>query len=215
MYRIPTLSAATWLVFLAASPQLKAQLPCDEKVTSSIHIDSGHPWRPPFGLDRVGKPITVVVDLSAPTRPLQEYYLAGFRSGHELERHVLNLSQTKDTFTATTSLGQYPDEVVLSAKCRYQGEATELRPVSSQTAKQWKPTRLPRPDKLISPRRPRHDSTPGGLAALSCRAEDDRRSRGDFIRPGDAGLPVKAWFESSKKPVEGNTETRTAYAPGR
>ena len=35
-----------------------------------IAIDPGHPWRPPFGLDRVGRPAVIVVQASAsgPTR---------------------------------------------------------------------------------------------------------------------------------------------------
>ncbi len=31
-----------------------------------IRLDPGHPWRPPFGLDRVGRPVTVVVEATAP-----------------------------------------------------------------------------------------------------------------------------------------------------
>ena len=49
MRRTTILSAATWLVFFAAAPQLEAELPCDEKVSPSIHIDPGHPWRPHSG----------------------------------------------------------------------------------------------------------------------------------------------------------------------
>jgi hypothetical protein len=203
MHRTPTLPAAAWLVFFAAAPQLEAQLPCDEKVTSSIHIDSGHPWRPPFGLDRVGKPITVVVDLSAATRPLREYYLAGFRSGHELERHVLNLSQTKDTFTATTSLSQYPDEVVLSAKCRYQGEPTKL----SQY-----PVKLPameadaiaKPDKLINPVDLGTILPPADWLLLAAGQKTIIEVAAISYDQAMPDCRVKAWFESSKKPVENN-----------
>src|SRR5947207_3284251 len=113
MHRPTILSAGALLILFGAAPQLKAQLACEEKVTSNIRIDPGHPWRPPFGLDRVGKTLTAVVELGSATRPEREYYLAGFRDGHELERHVLNLSQGKDSFHATISLGSHPDQLVL------------------------------------------------------------------------------------------------------
>src|SRR5262249_47240982 len=30
-----------------------------------VRLDRGHPWRPPFGLERVGRPITAVVEAAA------------------------------------------------------------------------------------------------------------------------------------------------------
>ena len=33
-----------------------------------VRLDRGHPWRPPFGLDRVGQPIAVVIESSAASR---------------------------------------------------------------------------------------------------------------------------------------------------
>lgn len=85
-----------------------------------------HLWRPPFGLDRVGKPITAVVEVHAEQRPIREFYLTSLRDGHSLERHVLNLSGAKTIFSDSTMFQTYPDELVLSAKCRFQGEETEL-----------------------------------------------------------------------------------------
>src|SRR5262245_6530835 len=56
-----------------------------------IHLDTPHPWRPPFGLDRIGQPITAVVDSSArPDRA--SYVLAAFSNGIETRRYVVKFS---------------------------------------------------------------------------------------------------------------------------
>src|SRR6185437_12190575 len=112
--RCPSLVCA--FLLLAGAPASQAQISCDDQVTPHIRIDEGHRWRPPFGLDRVGKPITAVVDLAADRRPVREYYLSGLKGGRETERRVLNLSAGKGTFTASLSFPSHPDELVLSAK---------------------------------------------------------------------------------------------------
>ena len=53
----------------------------DEKVTAQIRLDSQHPWRPPFGLERVGQPLTAVVEVTAEERPHREYWLAALVGG--------------------------------------------------------------------------------------------------------------------------------------
>ena len=50
-----------------------------------LRLDPGHPWRPPFGLDRVGRPIGVVVE-STGKPPEASYALAAFRDGREVSR---------------------------------------------------------------------------------------------------------------------------------
>src|SRR5256885_16836960 len=108
------------LLSTVAVVQAHAQLPCEEeKITPKIRLDDGHPWRPPFGLDRVGRPVIAVVDIAAATRPLREYYLTGFLNGQETERHVLNLGQSQASFANTASFADtvsfpsHPDELVL------------------------------------------------------------------------------------------------------
>ncbi|HVW85912.1 MAG TPA: hypothetical protein VHB50_14580, partial [Bryobacteraceae bacterium] len=189
------------LIFTAAALQAHAQLPCEEKVAAKIHLDEGHPWRPPFGLGRVGRPVTAVVEISAASRPLREYYLTAFQDGHETARHVLNLGQSGGLFTDTTSFPSHPDELVLSAKCRYQGQDNELL---------REPVRLPdfeadaiaRPDKLVNPVDLGTILIPADwlLIAAGQKAVIDVAAiswRRDF-----SGAHVKAWFESSGKATE-------------
>lgn len=201
MHRPTILSAVALLVLLGAAPQLEAQLACEEKVTPSIRIDPGHPWRPPFGLDRVGRALTAVVDLGSATRPLREYYLAGFRDGHELERHVLNLTQGKDSFNATVSLASHPDQLLLSAKCRYQGETTELMRY---------PVKLPdleadaiaKPEKVINPVDLGMILPPADWLLLASGQKAIVEVAAISYHQARPDCRVKIWFESSKKPVE-------------
>lgn len=106
---------------------------CARKVSATISVDQGHPWRPPFGLDRVGQQPAVRLELTMPQDlPVREYWLVGYREGKEVERHSIT--------TALTYLPPYtvpfyapPDEVALMARCRLGAEAEEI----ARTALAW------------------------------------------------------------------------------
>ena len=62
-----------------------------ESLPFRIRLDHGHPWRPPFGLERIGGPIRVVVE--AKEKPLERLYtLSAARGGREVGRTVLRFS---------------------------------------------------------------------------------------------------------------------------
>ena len=50
-----------------------------------VRLDSGHPWRPPFGLDRVGRPIAVVVESSEKPESAS-FTLTALWKGKEIQR---------------------------------------------------------------------------------------------------------------------------------
>ena len=110
---------------------------CNETVKAvAVTIEEGHAWRPPFGLDRAGRPITVGVEIESDQRLLREYYLAGYVNGQETERKVLSI--IRRTFGRKTSaealhggvakaiLETYPEEIALYSRCRFEGEDLEL-----------------------------------------------------------------------------------------
>jgi len=103
---------------------------CDETVTGQIRIDPGHPWRPPFGLDRIGRPLTAVAEISAAERPYREYWLSAYRGGKEIDRQLFHLTGShltgKSPYTGTANFSEFPDELVLFARCRFQGELAEI-----------------------------------------------------------------------------------------
>jgi hypothetical protein len=66
---------------------------CTEKVSAQIRVDSGHPWKPPFGADRVGAPPVAHVALATQKATKREYHLMAYRDGREVERHKLIFSR--------------------------------------------------------------------------------------------------------------------------
>ena len=67
-----------------------------------IRLDTGHPWRPPFGLGRIGRPITVLV--SASQRPEGEkYVLTVLSRGKDVGQHDVRFSTDPPTRLACRS----------------------------------------------------------------------------------------------------------------
>ncbi len=182
-----------------AVPMLAAD--CDEKVIGQIKVDAGHPWRPPFGLDRIGKPFVSVVEIEAEERPYREYSLAGYRDGKERDRQMFHLTGShltgKSPFTGRASFADYPDELVLFARCRYQGEPTEITRKKLQIPG-LEAEAVARPEQVIHPVDLGTILVPadwlllaGGQRARVDVAAIDRTQKLDRVG-------IEAWFESAK-----------------
>jgi hypothetical protein len=100
---------------------------CEGSIAAELRLVQQHPWRPPFGLERIGQPTTVAADLSVRERPYREFWLAGFAAGKEVERQMVTLNaSSKTSFTGQASFTHYPEEVALFGRCRFQGEPIEM-----------------------------------------------------------------------------------------
>ena len=66
------------------------------------------------------------MELTAEDSPLREYFLAGYRAGKETERHLLNVMRGKSPFADNAEFRSFPDEIVLVARCRFDGKFEEL-----------------------------------------------------------------------------------------
>lgn len=111
---------------------------CDEKVIAKIRVDAGNPWRPPFGLDRVGAPpvVHVAQEVKAPLR--REYFVVAMRNAREVERQPVALAPNptggvwgkapvaQPVLYGRVELSGIPDEVVLIARCAKDGRITEV-----------------------------------------------------------------------------------------
>lgn len=101
-------------------------------MSATISVDQGHPWQPPFGLERIGRLPMAQVELSTGYEPSRQYYLTGYNSGREVEQHALKFSnneshysgtafappdRTPPPFYAHTELATVPTEVALHARC--------------------------------------------------------------------------------------------------
>jgi hypothetical protein len=84
-------------------------------VTPTFHVDPGHAWRPPFGVQRVGQ-LAVTVQLSAAGHPPPPHWLAACRDGREVERRALELAGSPPfTVRASFQAVPAPEEIVLFA----------------------------------------------------------------------------------------------------
>jgi len=78
----------------------------------NILVDAAHPWRPPFGLDRVGRPLTVEVESNANIRPPQDYVLAAYRDGKVVARRGVDFSNSAP-FIGRVTFEHWPEEIAL------------------------------------------------------------------------------------------------------
>ena len=83
---------------------------------SRFQLDPGHPWRPPFGVERVGL-TPVIVQFASDTHPAPEHWLAAYHEGKELERKALDVvGNSPFTARVTFATSPAPEELVLLAK---------------------------------------------------------------------------------------------------
>jgi hypothetical protein len=138
------------LIIIAVALPAQQQNGCSEKTSAKINVDRGHPWRPPFGVDRVGAPPVVHVELTADKPPQHEYYVAAYRKGREIERHQLKITGDKSPFFGNEQFNVLPEEVALFARCPVDGQSEEL---ARQTIS-WPEVEaeaVARPDRQINP----------------------------------------------------------------
>lgn len=102
--------AAPWLgVFVGEAACAGAAAPAAPEV--SIRVEEPHPWRPPFRLERVGRPVTVrMVSKDAPTAG--RFRLVERRSGRETARNEV-VFPAQAPHQVIREVGPEVDEVVL------------------------------------------------------------------------------------------------------
>src|SRR5260370_37628259 len=141
------------LVLAAVSP-ISAQDDCNEQVVALVRVDPGHPWRPPFGLERVGRPLTAWVEVSSDQPLIREYSLVGYLHGKEVGRYVLteinHHRKGRSSYFERITLEMYPDELALFAQCRFQGKPVELTREKIQPPT-FEADAVARPAQLINP----------------------------------------------------------------
>ncbi len=173
--------------------------PCDETVTAQIRLETQHPWRPPFGVDRVGQPLTAVVEVVSENRPYREYWLTAFLDGKEIDRQVFNLSghyaSGKSPYAGSASFAVYPDELVLFAKCKFQGDPVEVSrikvPIRALEAEA-----VVRPDTVINPVDLGTILPPNDWLLLAA-GQKGSLELAAISRASDmAGARVSVWYES-------------------
>ena len=133
---------------LAASAALASVDQSENSSALRLRVEPGHPWRPPFGLERVGGPVTAVVEANARPAPM-EYTLAAFRAGREIGRHILHFPSSPP-FVARVSCETDADELALLAASGSSGSRTELARKAIDRAA-FEAEAIARPDRVVNP----------------------------------------------------------------
>lgn len=159
-----------------------------------LRIDPGHPWRPPFGLQRVGQPAKVIVQFACDESPVPEHWLVACRDGQEVDRKVLSVSGASP-FAAKAELDSCCDELALFSQDG-QGRPIELArwPVEqpefvAQAEAVSEPVINPVDLGTILP--------PAGWLVLSPMQRGIVKVAALSARQTIPGAQVAAWFESS------------------
>jgi hypothetical protein len=110
----------------------------------SIHLDTGHPWRPPFGLDRLGRPAVVVIEAPAPMAQAS-YRLSALLRGREVGAFPVQF-RARPPYSVRVALDQFADELILS-------NATEGVALARQAIKlpNIEADAVARPDTIVNP----------------------------------------------------------------
>ena len=108
--------ALPWLIALMwGSVPLFGASPGSPSSPVRLTVEPGHPWTPPFGLERVGRALEAVVENPAGARPTAEYVVVSYRAGKEVGRQTVKfaeLSNPRFRFGRVV-LQHEPTEVVL------------------------------------------------------------------------------------------------------
>jgi hypothetical protein len=113
-----------------------------------LRVDRGHPWRPPFGLDRVGQPIAVVVQSTE--RPADTGHVLTILSrGKEVGRHDVRFAATPP-YSARVSIEGLADELILTAPPRAGARPVELARIPVEVP-EFEADAIARPDDVVNP----------------------------------------------------------------
>ncbi|HVZ64561.1 MAG TPA: hypothetical protein VG936_08315 [Lacunisphaera sp.] len=115
-----------------------------------IIVDSGHPWRPPFGLDRVGAPLQVHVELPSAPDPNRQYVVAAYEKGRTVDSIPLRFDGDKPSYWATVKLSAVASEVRLVEMDSGPGPGTEILR-QAVVIPELEAEAVARPDRLINP----------------------------------------------------------------
>jgi hypothetical protein len=94
---INSVSLPILLLFILGMSSVLGQEPTVDKIPSQTDVqikivESGHPWQPPFGLNRVGRSYDVVVTFQSKELPSGEFRLISYSQGKELSKKTINLT---------------------------------------------------------------------------------------------------------------------------
>ena len=181
------------LLLLRPSPGIGAEAP-GAGPAAQIRIEPGHPWRAPFGLQRMGCPVTVVVETAADPQPRPGYWLVAYLRGKEVARSALSVPN-KPPYACRVSLDGWPTELVLVARSA-DGTAKELARQKVEPVP-FEAEAVARPDRVVNPVDLGAILVPADWLLLAG-GQKGSLEVAAICRAGDLpGARVTAWFDSA------------------
>jgi hypothetical protein len=117
-----------------------------------LTVEPGHPWTPPFGLERVGRPLEAVIEIPAGAKPAKEYVIVAYRDGKEMRRQQVKLAGPSSPGPASrfgrVTLQDGPSEVALLVTAEAQPVEIARAPVKPPA---FEADAVARPDTVIHP----------------------------------------------------------------
>src|SRR5262249_12985420 len=113
-----------------------------------IRVDRGHPWRPPFGLDRIGRPITVVVEADQRPLPEKAFFLSAIRDGKTIATSAVSLPETALS-AARLVVKEHADEFQLWLRAADGERVPVLR--QKVDIPEFEADAIARPDRVVNP----------------------------------------------------------------
>ena len=136
---------------LCASPSLRYAVFSDEARNrhTGSPLDPGHPWRPPFGLERIGRPVVVVCrgQRPAPTRRITSS--TAFLKGKQGASYPVRFP-TESPYSARVTLDRDADELVFSSDRKPPEKPVELARQAIHFP-DFEAESIARPDAIINP----------------------------------------------------------------
>jgi hypothetical protein len=171
-------------------------------VEYKIHQDRGHPWRPPFDLDRIGRPVTVVVEARSRAESTS-HVLTAFLKGKETGRYEVQFPP-RPPYSARITLQTCADELVLSGQSNPGAALVEL--VRQAIAvPELEAEAIARSDQVVNPVDLGTILVPSGWLLLGP-AQSGTLDVAAISRTSDLpAAQVKAWFESAPARVVART----------
>ena len=118
---------------------------------AKLAVEPGHAWTPPFGPDRVGRPMDAVVELPLVAKSSEAYVLVCYRDGKEIRRQAVNFvdSYRRPRRFGRVTLDDWPSEVTLLLQVAGQPPTEVARARVQPPA--FEAAAVARPDVVIHP----------------------------------------------------------------
>ena len=158
-----------------------------------IRLKEGHPWRPPFGLDRVGQSMVAVVQ--AAKQPTQDRLtLTVISRGKKVGRHQVKFAETPP-YTARVSIEAGADELILSKDSRDGAKPVELVRTAVERP-EFEADAIARPNEVINPVNLGTILVPSGWLLLGPSQSASLEVAAVTSRADLTHVKLRAWFES-------------------